>query len=157
MNIFQFTWTWNSFSLIFFLDLRIVWFVSAYFSLGRLNRAHWQNNLSNIIQRHRHTETYKIWTEISQFSAWDLTCLFAPFFPWLQVFANLLRAGVSGRVGCIFQGMVRVNFRLFTRYVSVFSDWVRAKKRKVEILTNQLFPNCNSKKNQFCNFKKISF
>ena len=139
----------------FFLDLRIVWFVSA---LGRLNRAHWQNNLSNLIQRQRHTLRHtEIWTEISQFSAWDLTCLFAPFYPWFEVLLTCLGAGVSGRVGCIFQSMVRVNFRLFTRYVSVFSGWVRAKKRKVEILTNQLFPNCNSKKNQFCNFKKISF
>ena len=58
LNISQFKWNWNSFSLIF-LILRIVWFVSTYFSLGQLNRAHPQINLNNVIQRQRHMQTQK--------------------------------------------------------------------------------------------------
>ena len=52
MNIFQFLWTWNSFSLIS-LGFRIVWFVSTYFYLSQLNRALLQINHSNVIQRQK--------------------------------------------------------------------------------------------------------
>ena len=37
----------------------MAWFVSAYFSLGQLNRAHPQINLSNVIQRQRHIQGHK--------------------------------------------------------------------------------------------------
>ena len=52
MNISQFLWTWNSFSLIS-LVFRIVWFVSTYFYLSQLNRALLQINHSNVIQRQK--------------------------------------------------------------------------------------------------------
>ena len=55
LNISQFTWTWNSFRLIS-LIFGIIWFVSAYFFFKVSSiRAHLQTNLSNIIQKNKHT------------------------------------------------------------------------------------------------------